>query len=100
MKNRSGRRSFLKSMGIGSTAAALFPAGILHANTTETNIPTESDHDSEATHKHQYNGEYRNEYLNRVAFPMGGFGAGMICLEGTGTLSHVSVKNKADIYNE
>ncbi len=47
-----------------------------------------------------FNGSYENEYLNRVAFPMGGIGAGMICLEGTGGISHVSVRNKPDIFNE
>lgn len=31
---------------------------------------------------------------------MGGIGAGMICLEGTGAISHVSVRNKPDVYNE
>jgi uncharacterized protein (DUF608 family) len=47
-----------------------------------------------------FNGPYENEFLNRIAFPMGGIGAGMICLEGTGGISHVSVRNKPDIYNE
>ncbi len=30
-----------------------------------------------------YNGSYAGPYLNRLAFPIGGIGAGMICLEGT-----------------
>ncbi len=47
-----------------------------------------------------FNGIYENEYLSRVAFPMGGIGTGMICLEGTGGISHVSVRNKPDIFNE
>lgn len=47
-----------------------------------------------------YNGPYAGEYLNRVAFPLGGLGAGMICLEGTGALSHVSLRNHPDVYNE
>ena len=47
-----------------------------------------------------YNGVYADEYLNRVAFPLGGMGAGMICLEGAGALSHVSIRNKPDIFNE
>ncbi len=47
-----------------------------------------------------FNGSYENEYLDRIAFPMGGIGAGMICLEGTGGISHVSVRNKPDIFNE
>jgi uncharacterized protein (DUF608 family) len=47
-----------------------------------------------------YNGLYAGENLARVAFPMGGIGAGMICLEGTGTLSHFSVRNKPEVFNE
>ncbi len=47
-----------------------------------------------------FNGTYENEYLDRIAFPMGGIGTGMICLEGTGGISHVSVRNKPDIFKE
>src|SRR6201996_8122899 len=43
---------------------------------------------------------YENETLPRVAFPMGGIGAGMICLEGTGALSNVSIRNRPDLFNE
>ena len=43
-----------------------------------------------------FNSNYSNEYLNKVAFPIGGIGAGMICLEGTGAISHVSVRNKME----
>ena len=50
--------------------------------------------------KRTYNTTYRGENLNRIAFPIGGIGAGMICLEGTGALSHVSVRNSADVFNE
>ncbi len=48
----------------------------------------------------KYNGEYTGEFLNRVAFPIGGIGAGMICLEGTGSISHVSVRNSPNIFYE
>jgi hypothetical protein len=47
-----------------------------------------------------YESEYANQYLNQVAFPMGGIGAGMICLEGTGALSHVSLRNRPEVFNE
>ena len=50
--------------------------------------------------KHQYNGYYEGRNLDRIAFPIGGIGAGMFCLEGTGGISHMSVRNKPDIYNE
>ena len=46
-----------------------------------------------------YNGGYSGEYLNQVAFPLGGIGAGMICLEGTGMLSHFSLRNRPDMFN-
>jgi uncharacterized protein (DUF608 family) len=49
---------------------------------------------------HRFNGPYLHESLNRVAYPMGGLGAGMICLEGNGCLSHLSVRNAPDIFNE
>jgi len=65
-------------------------------------LPVACDTNSgqQENNKRDFNGAYKNEYLNRVAFPMGGIGAGMICLEGTGGISHVSVRNKPDIFNE
>src|ERR1041384_1020606 len=48
----------------------------------------------------KYNATYTGERLNRIAFPMGGIGAGMICLEGTGALSHVSLRNRPEVFNE
>jgi len=50
--------------------------------------------------KRAFNGTYKDEYLNRVAFPMGGIGAGMVCLEGTGALSHVSIRNQPKVFEE
>jgi len=47
-----------------------------------------------------FNGIYSGEYLNRTAFPIGGIGAGMMCLEGTGAISHVSLGNEPEIFNE
>jgi len=47
-----------------------------------------------------FNGLYHREYLNQIAFPMGGIGAGMICLEGTGALSKFSLRNRPDLTNE
>jgi len=48
----------------------------------------------------EFNEAYAGEYLNRVAFPLGGIGAGMVCLEGTGALSHFSLRHKPDLFNE
>jgi uncharacterized protein (DUF608 family) len=49
---------------------------------------------------HLFNSSYSGENLSRIAFPIGGIGAGMFCLEGTGALSHMSVRNRPEIYNE
>src|SRR3989339_99491 len=43
---------------------------------------------------------YAGDKLNRIAFPLGGMGAGTICIEGTGALSHVSLHHNPDIHNE
>lgn len=47
-----------------------------------------------------FNAVYTGESLNRLAFPIGGIGAGMFCLEGNGGISHVSVRNHPEIYKE
>jgi len=52
------------------------------------------------TKTRDYNGVYSGEHLNHVAFPLGGMGAGTICLEGTGALSHVSLRHRPDVFNE
>ncbi|MBN1637079.1 MAG: hypothetical protein JW920_11220, partial [Deltaproteobacteria bacterium] len=47
-----------------------------------------------------FNTTYTGECLNRIAFPMGGIGAGMVCLEGNGCISHVSVRHHLDIFHQ
>jgi len=49
---------------------------------------------------HEYNSSYTGEYLNRIAFPIGGIGAGMFCIEGTGAISHMSVRNRPEVFKE
>ena len=50
--------------------------------------------------KREFNSVYEGEYLSRIAFPIGGMGAGMFCVEGSGAISHVSVRNRPQIFNE
>lgn len=54
---------------------------------------------SQSKRAHAFNSEYAGDYLNRIAFPIGGIGSGMICLEGNGAFSHVSLRNKPDVSN-
>jgi len=70
----------------------VFPAFVLGSCTTGTDVKD--------TGGRAYNSPYTGIYLNRVAFPIGGIGAGMICLEGSGAVSHVSVRNVIDFFNE
>ena len=50
--------------------------------------------------QHEFNAPYRGANLNRIAFPIGGMGAGMYCLEGTGAISHVSLKHHMEVFHE
>jgi len=43
---------------------------------------------------------YPDRLNSRIAFPLGGIGAGMIALEGRGALSHISLRHHPDLTNE
>jgi uncharacterized protein (DUF608 family) len=58
---------------------------------------TDSDDDSSG---HEFNSYYTGKNLDRIAFPIGGIGAGMFCMEGTGAISHLSVENRPEIFND
>src|SRR5262245_21263567 len=47
-----------------------------------------------------FNGSYQGQYQEHIAFPMGGIGAGMICLEGAGSLSQLSLRYRIDSARE
>lgn len=102
MKENNQRRSFLKTITLGTVGAAVAPADLLKAN--PAGIADADGYDDQkdipGTGKRKYNAPYLGEYLNRVAFPIGGIGAGMFCLEGTGAISHMSVRNRPEIYHE
>jgi hypothetical protein len=99
------RRDFLKqsvaavgAMGaagaaVGAPDGADAPAKKEEQRSGETQAPS-------SRQSGKYSGVYAGERLQRVAFPLGGIGAGMICLEGTGALSHFSLRNKPEVFNE
>ena len=47
-----------------------------------------------------FNGPYEGAELAHIAFPLGGLGAGMICLEGTGALSKISLRHRPELARE
>ena len=47
-----------------------------------------------------FNAPYEGEYLSQIAFPIGGMGAGMFCIEGNGTISHMSIHHVPELFNE
>ncbi|MFI5161925.1 MAG: GH116 family glycosyl hydrolase [Sphingobacteriales bacterium] len=101
MKKNSGRREFLKNVSLGGTMAFI-PLNILQI-TDDKKPAAEPIIDPvkvDSTTKRHYNTPYTGEFLNRIAFPIGGLGAGMFCLEGTGAVSQVSTRNQPDIFND
>ena len=95
------RREFLKSSAAaGALISMPFGATTNALNKDLRPDPYKTGKKTREQGEHQFNGSYSGEYLNYTAFPLGGIGAGMFCMEGTGAISHVSVKNSPAIFNE
>ena len=43
---------------------------------------------------------YQGRQLERIAFPLGGIGAGMVCLTGNGGLAHWSLRNRPEFFTD
>ncbi|HVV55459.1 MAG TPA: GH116 family glycosyl hydrolase [Mucilaginibacter sp.] len=100
MKKNQGRRDFIKNVGLGGTMAFI-PLNVLKISGDEPETqPAAPQYRPNPSEKRAYHTPYTGEFLNRIAFPVGGLGAGMFCIEGTGAISHVSVRNQPDIFND
>ncbi|MEP7109237.1 MAG: GH116 family glycosyl hydrolase [Ferruginibacter sp.] len=100
MKEKSGRRSFIKNLGVGGISAAILPVVGFANSPHELEDSIEQEKLASPNKGRPYNTAYKGEYLNRIAFPVGGLGAGMFCMEGTGAISHISVRHRPEIFNE
>jgi hypothetical protein len=101
MAKNTGRRSFLKKLGVGSVTATVLPASMLDQEINAATLPRSKKEIPENKKAgHEYNKTYSGDFLKRVAFPIGGLGSGMFCLEGGGAISHMSVRNNPDVFNE
>ncbi len=89
------RREFLKTSGMSVGAMGAIAADPVPGESRQT-----AQKWAEGSSPRPYNGDYSGAHLSRVAFPMGGIGGGMLCLEGTGALSHLSLRNKPEVFNE
>jgi uncharacterized protein (DUF608 family) len=94
-ETRIPRREFLKT-----STASVAVIGAIPAESRAVGEQPAVQKRSQPAARRLYNAPYSGESLNRVAFPMGGMGAGMVCLEGTGALSHFSLRNRPEVFNE
>ena len=98
-KTRMPRREFIKmSAGVPGALAVLGATGVLARSGGDRDTPDHPARRSGAGRS--YREAYAGADLNRVAFPLGGIGAGMICIEGTGCLSHLSLHHRPEVFNE
>ncbi|KIC95217.1 GH116 family glycosyl hydrolase [Flavihumibacter solisilvae] len=96
--SKNQRRSFLKNITLGGLGAVTVPGSIgqgeLHENAGNADrAPIDQE-------THSFNGTYSGKFLTRLAFPIGGIGAGMFCMEGTGAISHMSIRHRPEIFHE
>src|SRR5690242_4501351 len=99
-KPSTGRRAFLKKIAVGGMSAAVLPVIPSSAGGEDTSVKTSKSTSRIEKEKRKYNDIYQGDFLKRIAFPIGGMGAGMFCLEGTGAISHMSVRNKPSVFFE
>jgi uncharacterized protein (DUF608 family) len=105
MKKTNDRRKFIKNLSMGALGISTIPADLLADGKAAFVHPAPAEAAAKTGNKtgedkRSYNGPYSGEYVSRVAFPVGGIGAGMFCLEGSGAISHMSVRNNPEIFNE
>jgi uncharacterized protein (DUF608 family) len=91
------RRDFLKAgIQVAGVAGAAANGNLLAASEAGKATPSSPS----KTASRGGSTSFEGEHLSRVAYPLGGIGAGMICLEGSGALSNVSIRNRPDLFNE
>lgn len=99
MKENKNRRSFIKNIALGGIGVSALPSALM-AQDIDEKLAGDDEQKEQSLLKRNYNAPYTGEHLKRLAFPVGGIGAGMFCLEGTGAISHMSVRNKPEVFNE
>ncbi|MBS0031081.1 GH116 family glycosyl hydrolase [Chitinophaga sp. 22321] len=102
MKKSNNRRFFLRNIAMTYLGVSALPMVALATNTGETR-PAKEGADTplaDPANDRRFNDVYKGKYNNRIAFPIGGIGAGMFCIEGTGAISHMSVHHNPEMFYE
>lgn len=98
----NNRRRFIRQLTLGAVGTALMPfsgsAGVTWPKPGGKTISTDKKTASKKSIEQR--SVFKKAHLQHLAFPIGGMGAGMFCLEGNGAISHMSVRNHPDIFNE
>jgi uncharacterized protein (DUF608 family) len=100
MSTYNERRSFLKQLTLGGVGAAITPSDLFVEQKKSKGNAQHKKEIYTSLQERKFNSDYKGAHLNRIAFPIGGIGAGMFCLEGTGAVSHMSIRHKPEIFNE
>jgi uncharacterized protein (DUF608 family) len=74
-------------------------ANALNSDLANRRVPERAEKTARASER-AFNGWYQGQYLDQIAFPLGGIGAGMICLEGSGALTKFSMHNHPELNME
>lgn len=98
MKENKDRRLFLKNVTLSGLGASLLPGIAIGKATILQRVSVASPASEEGDHT--FNQSYSGASLRRIAFPIGGIGAGMFCIEGSGAISHMSVRHRPQLFNE
>ncbi len=100
MRSSKNRRHFLKNFTLGWIGATTLP-GIAIANGTSPAAEESAGAEpGKAPGTRGFNEPYKGIYNNRIAFPVGGIGAGMFCIEGSGAISHMSIRHNPEMFFE
>ncbi|RPE08706.1 hypothetical protein EGT74_16860 [Chitinophaga lutea] len=99
-KSSKNRRHFLKNFTLGWIGAAALPNIVTAKDTASAHEQNTGALTGKAPGARGFNEPYKGKYNNRIAFPVGGIGAGMFCIEGSGAISHMSIRHNPEMFFE
>ena len=89
------RKEAIKRIGLSGSIVAAVP---FISSCDRSSLEKSSKFKREAASGGSYSWE--DKTIDRIAFPLGGIGAGMYCLDGNASFSHFSLYHKPDVFNK